>query len=208
VRQKDKKLKKDRRLKLINNNIMSKNQLIIPDERIINQIYYIRGKKVMFDRDLAELYGVQPKVLNQAVKRKLKRFPDDFMFKLTKTEMEIWKSQFVTSSEKEENSLRSQIVTLKKGRGQHAKYFSYVFTEQGVAMLASILNSDRAVAVNIQIVRTFVKLREILATHIELRQKMESMEKKYDKQFNMVFKVIANLMKEDAVPKNRIGFEG
>jgi len=139
------------------------------------------------------LYEVGTKVLNQAVKRNIERFPSEFMFQLTK---------------EEENSLRSQIVTLKKGRGQHAKYFSYVFTEQGVAMLASILNSDRAVAVNIQIVRTFVKLREILATHIELRQKMESMEKKYDKQFNMVFKVIANLMKEDAVPKNRIGFEG
>jgi phage regulator Rha-like protein len=202
----------------------------VPDERIMSQIYFIRGEKVMFDRDLAELYGVETKALNRAVKRNIDRFPKDFMFQLSEKEVnafsnfqfgslknENWKSPDVASNSKEslrcqigtlnnDASLRSQIVTLKKGRGQHLKYSPYVFTEQGVAMLSAVLKSKRAVAVSIQIVRTFVKLREILSTHKQLREKVELMEDKYDKSFKVVFQMIARLMKEDIEPKKRIGF--
>jgi phage regulator Rha-like protein len=142
----------------------------------------------MFDKDLAVLYEVKTKELNKAVSRNKDRFPDDFVFQLTK-----------------EESLRFQIGTLK--RGQHRKYLPYVFTEQGVAMLSAVLKSKRAIAVSIQIVRTFVRLREILLTNKQLRDKIEQMERKYDKKFNMIFKVIAQLMKEDAVGKNEIGFK-
>ncbi|EKE20917.1 MAG: hypothetical protein ACD_7C00429G0007 [uncultured bacterium] len=164
---------------------------IIPDERIIGKIYYIRGEKVIFDRDLAVLYEVETKVLNQAVKRNIKRFPEDFMFKLSQEEMLNWKSQIVTSKNE---SLRSQIVTLKKGRGQHLKYIPYVFTEQGVAMLSSVLNSDRAIQVNIQIMRTFTRMRKLLSTHKELRDKMEKMEKKNGENFKVIFKIINKLI--------------
>jgi phage regulator Rha-like protein len=187
----------------------------VPDERIMSQIYFIRGKKVMFDRDLAELYGVETKALNRAVKRNIDRFPKDFMFQLSQTEANAFsryqfgtlndegrKSQSVTSSSKERS--RSQFVTLN--RGQNIKYAPYVFTEQGVAMLSAVLKSKRAVAVSIQIVRTFVKLREILSTHKQLREKVELMENKYDKSFKVVFQMIARLMKEDIEPKKRIGF--
>ncbi len=202
----------------------------VPDERIMSQIYFIRGEKVMFDRDLAELYGVITGNLNKAVKRNIDRFPKDFMFQLSEKEAtafsryqngtlndENLQSQFVTSSDKKSlrfqngilnnnKSSRSQFVTLKKGRGQHLKYAPYVFTEQGVAMLSAVLKSKRAVAVSIQIVRTFVKLREILSTHKQLREKVELMENKYDKSFKVVFQMIARLMKEDTEPKKRIGF--
>jgi len=156
---------------------MSKQKLlaIIPNERIIGKIYFIRGEKVMFDKDLAELYGVETRVLNQSVKRNIKRFPDDFMFQLNKQEADLFlKSQFVTSSFNSK-SLRSQFVTLEKGRGRgrYSKYFSFVFTEQGVAMLSSVLNSDRAVQVNIQIMRTFTQMRKMLMTHKELQEKIE-----------------------------------
>jgi phage regulator Rha-like protein len=171
---------------------MSKiSQEMIPNERIINQIYFIRGKKVMFDRDLAELYEVETKNLNKAVSRNKDRFPDDFMFRLNKNESEIFS--------------RFRIGTLK--RGQNIKYLPYVFTEQGVAMLSSVLKSNQAIAVNIQIVRTFTKLREMLSTHKDLREKIESMEKKYDNRFKIVFKAIAQLMKEDTLPKKKIGFQ-
>ncbi len=203
---------------------------LVPDERIISQIYFIRGEKVMFDRDLAELYGVETKVLNQSIKRNIDRFPKDFMFQLNEKETtafssfqngslndENLKSQSVTSNNKKSlrfqngilnnsNSLRSQIVTLKKGRGQHLKYAPYVFTEQGVAMLSAILKSKKAVAVSIQVVRTFVRLREILSTHKQLREKVELMENKYDKSFKVIFQMIARMMKEDTEPKKRIGF--
>ncbi|MDQ1284232.1 MAG: hypothetical protein QG620_580 [Patescibacteria group bacterium] len=171
---------------------MSKNKSlsVLPDERIINQIYMIRGKKVMFDRDLAELYGVESRTLNQAVKRNAERFPEDFMFKLSKEEMEIWKSQIVIS--------KRDIKGLRKP-------FS-VFTEQGVAMLSSVLKSKRAIAVNIQIMRTFTKIREMLLTHKNLQEKIEKLEKKYDANFKVVFQAIARLIKEDAVPKDKIGF--
>jgi len=187
---------------------------LIPKEVIIRKIYYIRGKKVMFDRDLAGLYGVETKALNQAVKRNIKRFPYDFMFRLSKDEMKIWKSQIVTSDEKLENSLRSQIVTLKKGRGQHIKYVPYVFTEQGVAMLSSVLNSERAVEVNIQIIRTFTKLRELLMTHKELREKIELIEKQFnnklsrhDKQIKLIFEAMRLLLEDDTNLSGKIGFK-
>lgn len=161
----------------------------------------------MFDRDLAVLYGVETKVLNQAVRRNRKRFPSDFMFELNKQEFEILRSQFVISSYINK-SLRSQFVTLEKGhgRGKYPKYLPCAFTEQGVAMLSSVLNSERAIQVNIQIMRTFTKLRKLLATHKELKEKIERMEKRYDKQFRAVFEAIKLLLKEDEKPKKRIGF--
>jgi hypothetical protein len=175
---------------------------IIPSEIIQQKIYFIRGEKVMLDRDLAELYGVETRVLNQAVKRNTERFPEDFMFKLSKAEMEIWKSQIVTSGD----SLRSQFVTLKKGRGQHIKFAPHVFTEQGVAMLSSVLNSKRAIQVNIQIMRTFAQIRRMLISNKELREKLDKMEKKYDEQFKIVFETLRLLLKEDEKPQKRIGF--
>jgi len=148
----------------------------------------------MFDRDLAMLYGVETKVLNQAVKRNKKRFPDDFMFQLNKFETDIFS--------------RSQIVTLKKG--QNIKYFPYVFTEQGVAMLSSVLKSERAIEVNIQIIRVFIKMKKLLSTHKELREKIEKMEKSNKENFKIIFKVMAKFMTTN--PKSeekveRIGFK-
>lgn len=170
----------------------TKNELaIIPNEIITNKIYVIRGHKVMIDRDLAELYGVGTRILNQAVRRNKKRFPSDFMFQLTKDE---------------QNFLRSQIVTLKPGRGQHVKYLPYVFTEQGVAMLSSVLNSERAIQVNIQIMRTFTKLRELLVTNEQLRKKIEKLESKYDQHFRVVFAAIKKLIEDDDKPRKQIGF--
>ena len=163
---------------------------LVPDERIISQIYFIRGEKVMFDRDLAELYGVETRMLKQAVRRNLDRFPADFMFQLNKKELEIWRSQIVMS----------------KSDKQGLRWLPIVFTEQGVAMLSAILKSKKAVAVSIQVVRTFVRLREILSTHKQLREKVELMENKYDKSFKVIFQMIARMMKEDTEPKKRIGF--
>jgi hypothetical protein len=162
---------------------------LIPNERIIQKIFVIRGQKVMFDYDLAVLYGVETKVLNQAVKRNAPRFPKDFVFQLTETET---------------GSLRSQIVTLK--RGAHRKYRPYVFTEHGVLMLSSVLKSERATQVNIQIVRTFIKLREMLLKYKDLREKIEGIEKKYDHRFKVVFDTLKQLLKEEDKPKNKIGF--
>ena len=164
---------------------------LVPVEIIEKKILLIRGEKVMLDADLAELYCVQARVLNQAVKRNIDRFPGDFMFQL---------------SREEDDSLRSQIVTLKKGRGQHRKYLPYVFTEQGVAMLSSVLNSERAVKVNIEIMRTFVRLRQMLASNAELARKLASLEKKYDEQFKVVFDAIRELMKPPEPKRSRIGF--
>jgi phage regulator Rha-like protein len=147
----------------------------------------------MFDSDLAELYKVETGALNRAVKRNIDRFPNDFMFQLNRNEVDIFS--------------RCQFGILKQGR--NIKYLPYVFTEQGVTMLSAVLKSKRAIAVSIQVVRTFVKLREILSTHIELRNKIEVMERKYrkhDDNFKIVFKAIARLMKDDAAPTTRIGF--
>ncbi len=170
------------------------NIIEIPNERIVNRIFLIRGRKVMFDKDLAELYGVRTKVLNQAVKRNLERFPSDFMFQLNQEETEIWKQIY----------LRSQFVTLEPGK--HIKYLPYVFTEQGVAMLSSVLNSRTAIDVNIQIIRTFTKLREILSDNKKLSEKIEKMERKYDTQITKIFDVIKSLVTQKEIPKNRIGF--
>ena len=172
---------------------------------IAQRIYLIRGQKVMIDRDLAILYKVNTKQLNQQVKRNRDRFPEDFMFQLTHEEAESLRSQIVTLNEGGYVS-RSQNVTLK--RGQHLKYLPYVFTEQGVAMLSSVLKSKRAALVNIAIMRAFVKLREIMATHKELRQKIEEMEKKYDGQFRDVFEAIKRLMAypNEGYKRTKIGF--
>jgi hypothetical protein len=144
----------------------------------------------MLDKDLAVLYGVQTRTLNQAVKRNVQRFPEDFMFHLTREEAE--------------KLLRSQFVTLKRGR--HYKYLPYAFTENGVAMLSSILNSEGAIEVNIQIMRTFTRLREMLLSHKDLQRKIEEMEKKYDYQFKVVFDAIKQLLEPSEKPKKRIGF--
>ncbi|MEK7088806.1 MAG: ORF6N domain-containing protein [Patescibacteria group bacterium] len=131
--------------------------ITVPSERVISKIFLIRGKKVMMDKDLAELYGVETKSLNRAVKRNMDRFPSDFMFRLNKEEAEIWKLQIEISDLRSQivtSSLRYQIGTLKNRRGRHKKYLPYVFTEQGVAMLSSVLNSKRAIQVNIQTVKT------------------------------------------------------
>jgi len=157
-------------------------------EKIENRIFQVRGKKVMFDRDLAELYEVSTKVLIQAVKRNRSRFPRDFMFQLSKKEFANLRSQFVTSS--------------WGGR----RYLPYTFTEQGVAMLSSVLNSERAIKVNIQIIRAFVNLRRIALTYVGLKRKVESMEKKYDKQFRIVFKAIKKLIMPPPARKRKIGF--
>jgi phage regulator Rha-like protein len=147
----------------------------------------------MLDYDLAEIYEVKAKVLVQAVKRNKERFPDDFMFMLNNQEVTL---------------LRSQIVTLKTGRGRHRKYPPYAFTEQGVAMLSSVLNSERAIRVNIEIMRAFVKLREILSSHKDLARKLVELEKKYDVQFRVVFDAIRKLMEPPPIkPAKKIGFE-
>ena len=145
----------------------------------------------MSDSDLAELYGVKTFVLNQAVRRNIERFPDDFMFQLTREEYK---------------SLRSQFVILESGRGQHKKYLPRVFTEQGVAMLSSVLRSRRAIQVNIQIIRTFTKLRQLMASHEELRRKIEELEKKSDQRFKTIFELIKNLLDEKVKPRAKIGF--
>jgi phage regulator Rha-like protein len=145
----------------------------------------------MLDSDLAALYGVETRTLIQAVKRNLSRFPADFMFQLN--------FQNVAA-------LRSQIVTLKTGRGQHRKYAPYVFTENGVAMLSSVLNSERAVQVNIAIMRVFVKLREMIASHKDLAKRLDELEGKYDAQFKAVFDAIRQLMASPEPKKTKIGF--
>lgn len=169
-------------------------KLLIPDELITNKIYLIRNQKVMLDSDLAKLYEVETKVLKQAVKRNIDRFPEDFMFELTKGESD---------------SLRSQIVTLK--RGEHVKYLPMAFTEQGVAMLSSVLNSKRAISVNIQIIRLFTKLRVILADNTELRLEIEQIKKKltnHSQNIEVVFNYLDELIekKENPKPRKKIGY--
>jgi len=172
----------------------------ISAEFIERRIYLIRKQKVMLDTDLAELYGVETFNLNKAVKRNINRFPEDFMFQLTKEEAESLRFQTGMSN------LRSQSGISNSGRGGR-RYLPYAFTEQGVAMLSSVLRSNRAVQVNIAIMRTFVKLREMLTTHKDLAQKLETLEKKYDRQFKVVFDAIRQLMKPEEPPKQqRIGF--
>ncbi len=163
---------------------------LIPQEVIQSKIFLVHGQKVMFDKDLAKLYGVTTGALTQAVKRNVGRFPNDFMYQLTKQEFTALISHFVIS----------------KGRGG-TRQLPYAFTEHGILMLSSVLNSERAVQVNIQIMRTFTQLREMLASNKVLRQKIEEMEKKYDRQFQIVFKAIKELLEPPSPkPKGPIGF--
>lgn len=169
---------------------------LLPIERITSKIFFLRGEKVLIDNDLAELYGVETKRLKEAVNRNITRFPEDFMFQLTRDEY---------------NSLRSQFASLK--RGQHSKYLSYAFTEQGVAMLSSVLNSERAVQVNIAIMRAFVQMRMFLQSSAALAKKLNELEKETKKKFakqqeqiKFIFEAIKELMLEKAKPKRKIGF--
>ena len=163
---------------------------LIPSERIEESIYLIRGEKVMLDGDLPSLYGVETGALNRAVKRNVQRFPPDFMFQLTAEEAD---------------NLRCQIGTSNKGRGGR-RYLPYVFTEQGVAMLSTVLNSERAVLVNIEIMRAFVKLRQMLASNAELSRRLDELESKYDKQFRVVFDAIRQMMATPVRSRKEIGF--
>ena len=169
----------------------SEGSQLVPIEQVEKLIHLVRREKVMLDSDLAALYEVEVKALNQAVKRNLARFPADFMFQLTADEADF---------------LRSQTVTLKVGRGQHRKYLPYAFTEQGVAMLSSVLHSERAVRVNIEIMRAFVRLRQMLQANADLAGKLAALERKYDSQFKVVFDAIRQLMAPPAKPQKRIGF--
>jgi len=163
--------------------------MTIPMERVENRILTIRGHRVMLDADLAELYGVPTKRLNEAVRRNAARFPEDFMFQLTVDEAETLRSQFATSN----------------GRGGR-RYIPYVFTELGVAMLSSVLNSERAVQVNIAIMRAFVRLRELAASHKDVLRRLDEMEQKYDRQFKVVFDAIRALMEPPKTTTRRIGY--
>ena len=165
---------------------------LIPSPLISQKIYFVRGTRVMLDADLARLYGVATKNLNKAVKRNAARFPKDFMFRLSSREI---------------SGLRFQSGTSKNGAGGR-RYAPYAFTEQGVAMLSSVLRSQRAVQVNVAIMRTFVRLRELLATHEDLRRKIEVMEKKYDARFQAIFTTIKQMLETPIPPKRRIGFHG
>ncbi|CAM4287380.1 ORF6N domain-containing protein [Pedobacter westerhofensis] len=162
--------------------------IVISEETIINKIYLVRGHKVMLDRHLAEMYGVETRVLNQAIKRNEKRFPADFMFQMTSDELSDWKSQNVISN-KEKMGLRKS---------------PNVFTEQGVAMLSSVLNSETAIEVNIQIIRTFTRIRQMLSEHTELRLEVEKIKKKLDNQdknMEVVFKYLDELLEKKDQPK-------
>lgn len=166
-------------------------------EIIQNKIYEIRGNKVMLDYDLAELYETETKRLKEAVRRNLDRFPIDFMFELTREEY---------------NSLRTQFATLGIGRGQFAKYLPFAFTEQGVAMLSSVLNSTKAIQVNISIIRAFVFIRQYALSHKDLTSKLEELESKYNKQFKDVYEALNYLLDKDKLQveqkdRTRIGFK-
>jgi len=162
---------------------------VIPVERITRAILLIRGNKALLDQDLAYLYGVATKALNQAVRRNRKRFPEDFMFQLTREEVSNLRSQFVTAEPR------------------NIRHLPYAFTEQGVAMLSSVLRSERAVRVNIEIMRAFVQLRQMLSSHADLARKLEALEKKYDAQFKVVFDAIRELMTPlEPAKKRPIGF--
>ena len=166
---------------------------LIPDEIIIRKIYLIRDNKVMIDRDLAELYGVETKVLKQAVKRNSERFPEDFMFEMTGEEFTNWRSQFVTS--------KSDLKGLR--------YAPFCFTEQGVTMLSCILNSIKAIEVNIRIIRIFTQLREMLSTHKDILLKLEQLERQVEKnneEIQLIFRTLKHFLNPPTEPRKRIGF--
>ena len=166
---------------------------IVPTERITSSILWLHHQKVMLDRDLAQLYGVETRVLVQAVQRNVERFPEDFMFRLTKEESE------------QVRNLRSQNVISSSGHGG-TRYLPYAFTEQGVAMLSSVLRSDRAVQVNIEIMRAFARLRELLLSNEELSRRLDELEGRYDEKFEAVFKALRQLMTPPKTPGRRLGF--
>jgi len=168
--------------------LMPQKEGIIPSELIASKIYIIRRLKVMLDRDLAQLYGVETRVLNQAVKRNSERFPDDFMIKLSRDEVKRI-SQFVTSSD------------IKYSKSVHA------FTQEGVAMLSSVLNSKRAIQVNIQIMRVFTRLRQILLGNKDLRRELEELKRVTDDRFRVVFETLDQLLSNEERPKRKIGFK-
>ncbi|QMU66742.1 MAG: ORF6N domain-containing protein [Flavobacteriaceae bacterium] len=163
----------------------------MPDEVIINKIYVIRGQKVMLDRDLAELYGVETKQLKRQVRRNIERFPLSFMFELTK---------------EENQELRSQIGTLKQGA--HFKYPPFVFTEHGILMLSSVLNSELAVKMSVQIIETFVELRKLANNYEEIMSKIQQMESSYNEQFSEIYQVLQRLLsKPEEKPRTKIGYK-
>ena len=164
---------------------------------IQNKIYEIRGQRIMLDFDLAELYETETRVLKQSVRRNIDRFPEDFLFELTKEEYD---------------SLRSQIVTLETGRGKHSKYSPFAFTEQGVAMLSGVLKSPKAIQVNIAIMRAFVLMRQYALSHKDLTEKLKEIETKYDKNFEDIYQAINYLIGEkeqqvDFNERKKIGFK-
>jgi len=182
-------------------------------QSIQNRIYEIRGERVMLDRDLAILYEVETKALNLAVKRNIKRFPSEFMFQLTKVEFKGLRFQIETS--KNNDSLRLQNETLKKSRGQHSKYLPYAFTEHGVAMLSGILKSDKAINMNIAIMRAFVEVRKVLLKQSDLKEQLKEIKEKlgvHDTQLNQIYDAMENLLDEKAAQRKwedreRIGFK-
>lgn len=208
-------------------------------QSIQNRIYEIRGERIMparpaggLDFDLAALYEVETRILNQSVKRNIKRFPKDFMFQLTRQEWNSLTSQTVMSStqssnnqpnsssqfvilEQNDDPLRSQSVTLKAGRGQHSKYLPYAFTEQGVAMLSGILNSDKAINMNIAIMRAFVEIRKVVLLQNDLKEQIKLIKEKlgdHDAQLNQIYDAMENLLDEKAAQRKwddrqRIGFK-
>jgi len=173
---------------------MAKNNLsTIPDERIISKIYLIRGQKVMIDRDIAELYGVETKRLKEAVRRNIERFPEDFMFEMTKEEFKNWRTQFATS--------KSDVLGLR--------YTPFCFTEQGVTMLSCVLSSQRAIEVNIRIIRVFTRMKEMLLTHKDILLKLEQLEKQVvqnNEEIQMIFNAIKQLLNPPREPRKKIGF--
>ncbi|MBA0882273.1 ORF6N domain-containing protein [Flavobacterium undicola] len=172
-------------------------KLILSEETISNTIYYIRNQKVILDRDLAILYGIETRVLKQAVRRNISRFPEDFMFELSKIEYD---------------SLRSQIVTLKNGRGKHQKYLPFAFTEHGILMLSSVLNSEKAIQTNIQFMRIFTKVRQMLLDTTEMKLDIVQIQKKLENQgknIELVFSYLDELTekKEEQKPRTKIGYK-
>lgn len=183
-------------------------------QSIQNRIFEIRGERVMLDKDLAALYQVDTKVLNQAVKRNIKRFPEDFMFQLTKAEWDILTDQIQNVTNIDPS--RSQFVTLNTGRGHNLKYLPYVFTEQGVAMLSSVLHSEKAIHMNIAIIRAFVEIRKAVLLQTDLKEQLRQIRDQlgiHDAQLNQIYDVLENMLDEKAARKKwedreRIGFKG
>ena len=169
-------------------------QAMVMEQRILNRIYVVRNEKIMLDRDLAELYGIETKVLKQAVKRNIARFPKDFMFEMNKKEFDNWRTQNATSKEDK----------------QGLRYAPFCFTEQGVTMLSCVLSSDRAIDVNIQIIRIFTKMKELLLTHKGVLLQMQKIEKKltaHDEDIKKIFEVLKKLINPPQEPRRRIGFK-